>query len=91
MAFRRLAYLSIILQLKRLEGITVTESVLDAIRNGQWDYEPIEVPEARYTSTQALPGSDEKVDILANRASSGLPLWHSSDRRSFDDTEKALR
>lgn len=69
----------------------MTESVLDAIRNGQWDYEPIDVPEGRYHSTEALPGSDEKIDILANRARSGLPLWHSSDRRSYDDTEKAFR
>ncbi|HMP78299.1 MAG TPA: hypothetical protein PKD54_02495 [Pirellulaceae bacterium] len=69
----------------------MTESVLDAIRNGQWDYEPDEVSESDYDSTRALPGSLEKVDILAQRAMQGLPLWHSSDRRSYDDSDNALR
>ncbi len=67
------------------------ESVLDAIRNGQWDYEPDEVSEESYAPTPALPGSEEKVSVLALRAQRGLPLWHSSDRRTYDDSEKALR
>jgi hypothetical protein len=27
-----------------------------------------------------LPGSREKIDVLAERARRGLPLWHRSDR-----------
>ncbi len=69
----------------------MSESVLDAIRNGQWDYEPEEVAETDYQSTRALPGTEEKVDVLAERALQGLPLWHSGDRRTFDDSEKAFR
>jgi hypothetical protein len=69
----------------------VQDSVLDAIRNGQWDYEPESVSENEFSQTQAMPGSIEKVAILAERARNGLPLWHSGDRQSFDDSDQAFR
>ncbi len=65
-------------------------SVLDAIRKGQWDFEPEEKDSEDYNSTGALPGSETKIDILATRAKQGLPLWHPEDRRSYDDSEEAL-
>lgn len=64
------------------------ESVLDAIKQGQWDYEPINVSQDRFNSTSALPGTDEKLRILADRVEDGLPLWHPSDRQTFDDTDE---
>ena len=67
------------------------ESVLEAIRHGQWDFEPTQVEEEDYLSTAALPGSNEKITTLAERAEEGLPLWHPGDRRSYDDTDDALR
>ena len=73
------------------KGIVVPESVLEAIRNGRWNFEPEDVGENQYDSTGALPGSAEKVKELADRAKEGLPLWHPSDRRSFDDTDDALK
>lgn len=69
----------------------MNDSVLDAIRNGQWDYEPTDVSEEKYDCTAAMPGTEEKISILAYRAQRGLPLWHSHDRRSYDDSERALR
>ena len=66
------------------------ESVLDAIKQGQWDFEPESVREDEYVSTVALPGSEEKISILAARAQDGLPLWHPEDRRSYDDSDEAL-
>lgn len=68
----------------------MNNSILDAIKNGEWDYEPIDVDEHAFRSTQAMPGTSDKVEELARRLQSGLPLWHSSDRKSFDDSEKAL-
>ncbi|MEZ6092824.1 MAG: hypothetical protein R3C03_01105 [Pirellulaceae bacterium] len=65
------------------------DSVLEAIRNGQWDYEPEYISEEQFDQTKALPGSEEKVAILAERAKAGLPLWHSRDRQSYDDSERA--
>lgn len=64
-------------------------SVLDAIRLGIWDYEPEKVESNRFDPTCALPGSSEKLDILAQRLATGLPLWHPEDRRSYDDTFRA--
>lgn len=68
----------------------VPESVLDAIRQGQWDFEPQEIEADDFFSTEALPGSEDKIGILALRAQDGLPLWHPEDRRSYDDSEEAL-
>ncbi|MFI4874707.1 MAG: hypothetical protein ACIALR_05195 [Blastopirellula sp. JB062] len=62
-------------------------SVLEAIKMGIWDYEPTEMQSSSFDSTDALPGTSEKLDILAARLEKGLPLWHPSDRRTFDDTE----
>lgn len=63
-------------------------SVLDAIRAGIWDYEPDQTAEEEYLSTEALPGSDRKLEILAERLSEGLPLWHPEDRRTFNDSDR---
>ena len=65
------------------------ESVLDAIRQGVWDYEPDHDGAAEYDSTVALPGTDEKLQVLAERVRMGLPLWHPSDRRTYDDSYEA--
>jgi hypothetical protein len=64
---------------------TVPQSVLDAIKLGMWDYEPEEYDSTGYASTQALPGTDEKLAVLSERVSRGLPLWHPKDRHSYDE------
>ena len=60
-------------------------SVLDAIKSGIWDFEPEQQPSAAYAPTDALPGTDEKLPILAERVRRGLPLWHPSDRITYND------
>ena len=62
------------------------ESVLDAIKLGIWDYEPEGVDEDAFASTHALPGTNQKLAVLAERLQQGLPLWHDEDRRSYDDS-----
>ena len=62
------------------------ESVLDAIKMGIWDYEPENVERESFDSTHALPGTNQKLAILAERLQQGLPLWHDEDRRSYDDS-----
>ena len=66
------------------------ESVLEAIKNGCWDFEPEDVNEDKFESTVALPGTETKLTILAERASRGLPLWHPADRKTYDDSENSL-
>ena len=55
-------------------------SVLEAIKMGFWDFEPPEVESNQFDSTEAMPGTKAKLDVLAQRAQSGLPLWHPDDR-----------
>ena len=66
-------------------------SVLEAIKMGIWDFEPDNQKESRYAATQALPGTAEKLAVLSARVQQGLPLWHPSDRRTYDDAEPAPR
>ena len=62
-------------------------NVLDAIRDGDWYFEPAEVAPTAYRATTAIPGTKEKLDILAERLSAGLPLWHESDRSDYDESD----
>jgi hypothetical protein len=63
----------------------VAKSVLEAIKLGIWDYEPEQIEERRFPSTRAMPGTGEKLEVLAQRIRAGLPLWHHQDRRDYDD------
>lgn len=65
----------------------MARSVLDAIKEGLWNYEPAKVSEGEIEATVALPGTTEKLDVLAERLRMGLPLWHPSDRISYDEEE----
>ncbi|HEY2883323.1 MAG TPA: hypothetical protein VGJ15_12835 [Pirellulales bacterium] len=60
-------------------------SVLDAVKMGLWDYEPPKVDDTTFASTRAMPGSGEKLDVLAERLKQGLPLWHNNDSRNYAD------
>lgn len=62
------------------------QSVLDAIRLGIWDFEPATSSAVPVRPTGALPGTEEKLSVLAERLRLGLPLWHPADRISFDDS-----
>jgi hypothetical protein len=67
----------------------VSRSLLEAIKQGDFNFEP---PAANgdgdMPATVALPGTAEKLDVLAERMRLGLPLWHSSDRRTYDDANR---
>jgi len=63
------------------------KSVLEAIKEGEWDFEPERTDESRYRATLAMPGSDEKLTVMAARVQAGLPLWHGHDRTEYDDLD----
>ena len=69
----------------REEVVVLQVSVLDAIRDGMWDFEPQQLKSDEYSATKAMPGSRAKLDVLAERAQRGLPLWHDEDRLEYDD------
>jgi len=62
----------------------VPKSVLEAIKLGLWEFEPPEVDSDHYCATGAMPGTKDKLSVLAERVRNGLPLWHPLDR---DDIE----
>lgn len=63
-------------------------SVLDAIKLGLWDFEPQELESNRYQATGAMPGTNAKLSILAERVRQGLPLWHPSDRQDCEEADE---
>ena len=65
----------------------MARSVLDAIKQGEWNFEPHGEPASDNRATAAMPGTVEKLDVLAERLKLGLPLWHPRDRMSYDDEE----
>ena len=70
-------------------GVTgMLRNVLDAIREGDWFFEPKKLSRQDFQSTSAIPGTKEKLDVLADRVRAGLPLWHESDRPDYDDRRK---
>lgn len=63
------------------------KSVLDAIREGNWDFEPQWNDQPDFDGTDALPGTRAKLIVLAERLRQGLPLWHPDDRRDCEGSE----
>ena len=66
----------------------MARSVLDAIKQGEWDFEPPGQQPGEIRATGAMPGTVEKLDVLAERLRLGLPLWHPRDRMSYDEDEE---
>lgn len=60
-------------------------NVLDAIKLGEWDFEPNKVDDSNFDPTGAMPGTNEKLSVLAARVQAGLPLWNGNDRIEYDD------
>ncbi len=65
----------------------MSKSVLEAIREGDWFFEPEELDTSRFRATAAIPGTDEKLAVLAERARAGLPLWHAGDRADYEEPQ----
>ncbi len=61
------------------------KNVLDAIKLGEWDFEPDDVDDSHFDPTGAMPGTNEKLSVIAARVEAGLPLWNSDDRTEYDD------
>jgi len=66
---------------------TVLKSVLEAIKQGDWGYEPECIGEECFQSTHAMPGSNEKLSVMAARVEAGLPIWHGHDKTEYNDLD----
>jgi hypothetical protein len=58
--------------------------VLEAIKQGIFDFEPPEIAHNKFQAADAMPGSREKLCVMAERAQRGLPLWHIHDRSDVE-------
>ena len=63
----------------------MSRSVLEAIKQGDWTFEPSSQEVVNLRATAALPGTTEKLNVLAERAKLGLPLWHPRDRLTYEE------
>lgn len=59
-------------------------SIIEAIKQGVWDFEPQEHQPRQFRATGSMPGTNGKLSVLAERVRLGLPLWHPSDRQDYD-------
>jgi hypothetical protein len=72
-------------------GFAVPTSVLEAIKLGLWDFEPQEETlQEHFQATGAMPGTPDKLDVLAERVRLGQPLWHPADRQDYDEVTGPL-
>lgn len=62
----------------------MARSIIDAIKQGDWTFEPANQQPPDMKATTAMPGTAEKIDILARRLAQGEPLFHPRDRVSYD-------
>ena len=72
-----------------MRRLAVPRSVIEAIKQGDWNFEPGGPEPVNLKATAALPGTVEKLDVLADRLRQGLPLWHPRDRLTYDESEDA--
>ena len=63
-------------------------SILEAIKQGDFLFEPGCDQPVNQKATKAMPGTVEKLDVLAERLRQGLPLWHPRDRQTYEDQGK---
>lgn len=64
----------------------MSKSVLEAIREGDWYFEPPVAEPHQFSATTAVPGTKEKLQVLVERARAGLPLWHKDDRVGYEES-----
>jgi hypothetical protein len=58
---------------------------LEAIKMGQWDFEPKDVVSEEFEACPSMPGTKAKLTALAERVRRGLPLWHPDDLQDCED------
>ncbi len=60
-------------------------TILEAIKQGVWDFEPEKVPFDEFEACREMPGTPGKLLALAERVRLGLPLWHPDDRQDSEE------
>lgn len=69
----------------------MSRNVFDAINETGHDEDFIPLETEQFAPTSAPAGSQQKLDILAQRVALGLPLWHPEDRCDYSGLTGAVR
>jgi len=56
-----------------------------------WSDDPRDADTLSFQPTDAMPGTEEKLQVIIKRLDAGLPLWHPSDRRYLPEMMEAQR
>jgi hypothetical protein len=67
------------------------ENVFEAILKYGHDEDFAPKTDDQFGSTQAPAGSREKLEVMAERARRGQPLWHGKDRGDYSGLTGAVR
>ena len=67
------------------------QNVFEAILESGHDEDFVPVETEEFGATDAAAGSRAKIDVLAERVLSGMPLWHSDDRCDYSGLTGAVR
>ena len=57
----------------------MANSILEAVKMGLWDFQPHTVDYRELEASDTMPGTREKLDILAEHLRRDSPKWHSDD------------
>jgi len=59
--------------------MTMANSILEAMKMGLWDFLPHTIDYNELEASDAMPGTREKLDILAEHLRHHLPIWPVDD------------
>jgi len=67
------------------------KNVFEAILKYGHDEDFAPEVDAQFSATECPAGSQEKLEVLAERVRLGQPLWHPSDRADYSGLTGAVR
>ena len=74
-----------------MPGNNGPDTVLDAVYGPGYGEDFVPTGNDAFHSTDAIPGTMEKLDVMAERIANGQPLFHEGDRESYDEVISSRR
>ena len=62
----------------------MANSILEAVKMRLWDFQPLRIDYSEIEASDNMPGTREKLDILAEHLRRDAVIWDSDDRRGDD-------
>ncbi len=68
----------------------MSNSILEAVKMGRWDFRPHTVDYDELEASDAMPGMREKLDVLAEHLRRERLIWHGDDRLDDDRFDRQV-